>query len=81
MTGGSGGMKSTQFKHRYRNQQLRIRAVIANELTPLQREAIVAVYFRGETLSQVADRRGVSRSTVCRTLQRAEEKLKRFLQY
>jgi len=75
-------MKSTRFKHFSSEQQTaRLRRVIHNELTPLQREAIVEVYFHGKRLRQVAKDRGVTTSTVCRTLKRAEDKLRRFLQY
>ena len=59
----------------------RLRRVITEELTELQQEALVGYYFRNESLSEIAARRGVNRSTVCRTLHRAEQKLRRFLKY
>ena len=62
-------------------QLRRMRAVMENELTPLQRELLQAVYFDGITQAEIAARRGVSRSTVCRTLRRAELRLRRFLRY
>ena len=62
-------------------QLRRMRAVMENELTPLQRELLQAVYFDGITQAESAARRGVSRSTVCRTLRRAELRLRRFLRY
>ncbi|MBR5463245.1 MAG: sigma-70 family RNA polymerase sigma factor, partial [Butyricimonas sp.] len=40
-----------------------------------------AYYFQEQTLAQIAADRGVNKSTVCRTLHRAEEKLRRFLRY
>ena len=55
--------------------------MIQEELTPLQRETLVAYYFQEQTLQQIAAERGVNKSTVCRTLHRAEEKLRRFLRY
>ena len=59
----------------------RMEHVIRSELTELQRDVLLAVYFGGKTQAQVAQERGVSRSTVCRTLHRAENRLRRFLRY
>ena len=65
-----------------RNVQLqRLNRVIREELSPLQRETILAYYFREQSIVQIAQARGVNKSTVCRTLHRAEEKLKRYLKY
>ena len=87
MTGGTGAMKNTlfegfTFRHIPREQQIkRMKAVIREELTELQRYTILAYYFENKTLVQIAQERGVNKSTVCRTLKRAEEKLRRFLRY
>lgn len=62
-------------------QMRRVRAVIRNELTPKQREILEAVYFEGKKQAEIAYLRGVSRATVCRTLHRAEARLRRFLRY
>ena len=62
-------------------QLKRVQRVIREELTPLQREALIAYYFQEQTITQIAEERGVNKSTVCRTLHRAEEKLRRFLKY
>lgn len=62
-------------------QLRRMQRVIRDELTVLQREVLLAVYYGGKTQAQVAAERGVSRSTVCRTLHRAEQRLRRFLRY
>ena len=59
----------------------RIQRVIREELTPLQREALIAYYFQEQSITQIAQDRGVNKSTVCRTLHRAEEKLRRYLKY
>ena len=59
----------------------RMERVIRSELTELQRDVLLAVYFGGKTQAQIAQERGVSRSTVCRTLHRAENRLRRFLRY
>ena len=59
----------------------RVQRVIMEELTPLQREALIAYYIQGQTITQIAQDRGVQKSTVSRTLHRAEDKLRRFLRY
>ncbi len=62
-------------------QRQRIDRVIQSELTPMQKETIIAYYFLQETIPEIARRRGVNKSTVCRTLQRAEKRLKQYLAY
>jgi RNA polymerase sigma factor (sigma-70 family) len=62
-------------------QLQRIQRVIAEELTPLQRETLVAYYFQEMTIPQIAQQRGVNKSTVSRTLKRAEQRLQRCLRY
>ena len=65
-----------------REMQLkRVQRVIAEELTPLQREILTAYYFQEMTIVQIADERGVNKSSVCRVLKRAEDRLRRFLKY
>lgn len=59
----------------------RVRRVIHEELTPLQREVLTAYYFHQRTITEIAAERGVNKSTVCRTLHRAEQKLRRYLKY
>ncbi len=62
-------------------QRQRVNAVIMEELTPLQRETLLAYYIQEMNIPQIAEMRGVHKSTVSRTLHRAEEKLRRFLKY
>lgn len=62
-------------------QLQRIRRVIRGELTPLQQQVLIAYYFHRQTIPQIAQDRGVNKSTVCRTLHRAENKLRRYLKY
>ena len=59
----------------------RVQRVIREELTPLQRQTLIAYYFEERTIPQIAAERGVHKSTVSRTLHRAENKLRRFLKY
>ena len=71
-----------QGSRRPRAEQLeRVRHVIREELTELQRYTLIAYYLREKNLVEIAEERGVNRSTVSRTLRRAEEKLRRFLKY
>ena len=60
-------------------QMKRIQRVIEEELTPIQREVLIAYYIADQTIPQIARDRGVHKSTVSRTLHRAEDKLRRFL--
>ena len=62
-------------------QLQRVQRVIREELTQLQRETLIAYYFQEQTIPQIAADRGVNKSTVSRTLRRAEEKLRRYLKY
>ena len=59
----------------------RVKNVIEQELTPLQRETVLAYYFQEKSITEIALDRGVNKSTVCRTLHRAEGKLRRYLKY
>ena len=62
-------------------QLQRLKKVIVRELTDHQREILIAYYFQQKTMEQIARERGVCRSTVCRTLHRAEERVRRCLRY
>jgi RNA polymerase sigma factor (sigma-70 family) len=62
-------------------QLKRVQRVIKEELTELQRQTLTAYYFHQRTIPQIAEERGVNKSTVSRTLRRAEEKLRRYLRY
>ena len=65
-----------------RNVQLeRVRRVIREELTENQRQILTAYYFQEMNISQIAAARGVHKSTVSRTLKRAEKRLQRSLRY
>ena len=62
-------------------QLRRLRRVIESELTDIQRETLMAYYFQNKTMAQIAQERGVCRSTVCRALHRAEDRVRRCLRY
>ena len=66
----------------------RIRRLLSNlplavqqELTPRQREMVFLYYDRGLKMSQIAQKLGVNRSTVSRTVKRAKQRLYRCLRY
>lgn len=62
-------------------QLVRMRRVIQEALSPAQRETLIAYYFHQKSVPQIAEERGVHKSTVCRTLHRAEENMRRLLKY
>ena len=62
-------------------QLKRVRRVIAEELTELQRDTLTAYYFQELSITDIARLRGVNKSTVCRTLHRAEKRQRRCLRY
>ena len=62
-------------------QLRRLKKVIENELTDKQREVLIAYYFQNQTMAEIAQERGVCRSTVCRTLHRAEARVRRCVKY
>ena len=59
----------------------RVNRVIAEELTPVQREVLLEFYIQNRKITEIARDRGVHKSTVSRALKRAEGKLRRFLRY
>ena len=62
-------------------QLKRVQRVIREELTEIQRQILLAYYMDNQTIPQIAEARGVNKSTVSRTLRRAEGKLRRYLRY
>lgn len=58
-----------------------LRQILEQELTDSQRQVFMEYHFRRKTMAQIARERGVHKSTICRTLKRAEQKVKRITQY
>lgn len=58
-----------------------LRRAREQELTPRQREMLSMYYEGGMSMPQIAERLGVNRSTVSRTIRRARERLHRVLRY
>ena len=87
MKGATGGVKNTLYDG-YRGPRMsremlmaRVRNVIDNELTDKQRRALEDYYLARKTIPALAAEYGVNKSTVSRTLKRAEARLRRFLKY
>ena len=87
MRGDTAAMKNTLYDG-YEGPRLprqvqlrRLQRVIENELTDNQREILIAYYFQNQTMAEIAEARGVCGSTVCRTLHRAEARVRRCLRY
>ncbi len=59
----------------------RILRVMNQELTDKQRKYLDAYYFEEQSPIQIARRFGVNRSTVTKTLRRAEARIRRHLIY
>lgn len=76
-------MKNTPFEDSAtrQSQNQRLQNIIRNGLTPRQRETLIAYYFLEKSIYAIALERGVHRSTVSRTLQRAEQRIKTYLQF
>ena len=66
------------FRHSFRTAFFQ---AMHEELTGRQREVLLLYYLDQLTMQQVAERLDVNRSTVCRTLQRARERLYACLRY
>ena len=87
MSRGIIGMKNTLYEG-YQGPRLtpellqkRLSRVIEEELTPLQRETLLAYYIQQKNIPTIAAERSVAKCTVSRTLRRAEGKVRRFLRY
>lgn len=62
-------------------QLKRIKKIMDNELTEIQRETILNCVILGKHQSEYAKERGVSKSTISRNLRRAIENLQKYLRY
>ena len=64
-----------------RRERCAVRKAVSQVLTPVQREAVLLYYYRGMTMTQIAQYKGCNKSNVSRTLRRARRNLMRVLQY
>lgn len=87
MIRGFGAMKNIPYDNVWglelpKEQQIRrILRVMEAELTPKQRQTLMAYYFEELRPAEIARQQGVCPSTVHRTLKRAEDRLRRHLIY
>ncbi len=58
-----------------------LRAALERELTDRQKECVRLYFFQGLTEEEAGRLLGVSKSTVCRHLQKAKKRLKRAVSY
>ncbi len=71
----------TSNREQLETVQRALRDVIANELTPRQREMLVMRYYEGLSGNAIAGQLGVNPSTVCRTLRRAQERIRKSMRF
>ena len=81
-------MRNTHFNEGYLAARLpkeiqlqRMQQVIQEVLSPAQRDVLIAYYFHHRSIPQIAKDNGVHKSTVSRTLHRAEHNLRQQLKY
>ena len=58
-----------------------LRKAMEEELTPRQRQMIEMRFYQNMNGAEIANELKLNRSTVSRTLRRAQERLRRFVQY
>lgn len=76
-------LRSQAGDNRMQLERLRrqLRRACERELTPCQKQALKLHYEEGLSVTEIARRLDVNPSTVSRTLRRAHERLRHFLQY
>lgn len=67
--------------HRLAAMRKALSKAIETELTECQRIVTTEFYFNGESVTSIAKKHGVSKSTVSRHLSRSRERLKGALKY
>lgn len=55
--------------------------ILAEELSDSQRQTFLAYHVERKTVEQIAEEQGVNKSTVSRTLKRAEDNVYRITKY
>lgn len=76
-------MDSTEYEEsvRRKHQKEILGRIIQGELTEHQRQTYLAYHYQGLNMEQIATLQGVNKSTVCRTLHRAEKRIQRITKY
>ena len=75
--------KSLGDDNHQRLERLRrnLSVAVAEELTPRQQQLLHMFYYEGKNVTDIARELSVNKSTVSRTLHRAQERLRRSLRY
>ena len=87
MRGGFGVMKQSLLtvlpddSEKVRREKTLLLTILQNEMTETQRDTWLAYYCKGFTIPGIANARSVNKSTVSRTLKRADKKIQRILKY
>lgn len=75
-------MDSTESENRKKvHLQKGLVKIVQTELTERQRQIFLAYHMQNLNISHIAQLLGVHKSTVSRTLKRAEQKIARFAKY
>ena len=76
-------MDSAENESRLENEKRKkvLIRILNEELTDLQRQTFWDYHFQKKSICRIAREREVEKSTVSRTLRRAEEKVTRYLKY
>lgn len=76
-------MDSTEYEEsvRRKHQKEILGRIIQGELTEHQRQTFLAYHYQGLNITQIAAFQGVNKSTVSRTLKRAEKRIRRITKY
>ncbi|MDR0983793.1 MAG: sigma-70 family RNA polymerase sigma factor [Ruminococcus sp.] len=64
-----------------KKQVSQIYKIIAGELTPSQREIFLLRYVDNLKQKEIAEKLGINKSTVSRTLKRASDNIKKYVKY
>ena len=75
--------REEESDNRLRLEQLKqtLRQVIRLRLTPRQQEMLTLYYFERKKIPEIARELNVNKSTVSRTLNRAVENIRRYLEF
>lgn len=75
----NGSGSASDLRHKYMLAALR--SLMEEGLTQKQKEYIRAYYIEGVDIPEIADRYGVNKSTVSRTIKRGRERIYSVLKY
>ena len=65
----------------YRKMLRILRKVVDEQLSERQKQYVMLYYYKRMKITQIAQMFGVNKSTVSRTINRARQNIKRYMQY